>query len=211
MNIAKPIRVLGCRRSGNQAIIEWIARHYNTTVHHKDLTKNWKGAKIHKKERVIEYTNLDREGHIVIHSFEDQTVVDINPDILILRSAYNVASSRIAVPANKVRKLSTFLKVWTDHARSVLDEPLHHVIIYDNWLNRTTRRSIDLGLPLPHLQIQDNHPKKCEHSTFEDDSNYLERYRQKRPPQEVLDNEEIRSLNYRIFGWTLLSTGEFHS
>ena len=143
----------GCRRSGNHAVIEWTLNHFALGSLENDVPKNWDG--VSRKSQNLLFTNSDREGRASAISREDQEVTT-EDEIIILRSAYNVAASRLSSPENyrNSRRMDRFLHIWPNHARSI-DLGHRHYVLYDEWL--TTGGILDgpkLALPLPYLRLQ---------------------------------------------------------
>ena len=217
----REFKFIGCRRSGNHAIIEWALNHFSSATLENDVPKSWDGRS--RKSQSIIFKNdardpLDEASAI---SWEDQDII-VPDQIIILRSAYNVAASRIASPKHTrigSRKIERFLRIWPNHARHLLMRPLDN-IVYDDWLGDNGYQAAGiLDLPEPHLPLPDWKPKRGKQTTFttENNKDRLTRFKtifENVDPclfESVLENDEIRELNWRIFGWTLNRSGELLS
>jgi hypothetical protein len=83
-------KVWGMRRVGNHAIIEWISKHFNKTIHNNDI--------ISGRPWVIKEYGTGNVVDLQIDSYEDfEPRLDSEPDsntIFLLRDWYNVCASR---------------------------------------------------------------------------------------------------------------------
>ena len=171
----------GCRRSGTHAMIEEDIVRRGGGV----LYNNLSSSSTILKSQTLRYGDGDLEYYL----WEDKVVCGA---LVILRSAYNCVASRLNGPAYLAagsRRLDRFESVWPQHARLVLSGAKHWN--YDLWITSTE---------------WNRRPRRGSGSSF-DDREYLRRYEQVKLPQGILDNDEIRELNWEVFGWTLDKTG----
>lgn len=162
LRIEKEIRVVGLRRSGNHAIINWILRQQ-------------KGEKVFLNDVALletqyyEYINnpqkLDSYLDAFIYSYEDHPLnrvashlvdkkansefvkVKQRFDILILRDPFNLFASRLnsKVPLQPKSRWLTFPDLWIMHAEEYLGitNYLRHnkiIINYNQWCNNQVYR-----------------------------------------------------------------------
>lgn len=146
------IRVIGLRRSGNHAIINWIWKQHGEDVTHLNnlqvkcnpyrfLYEHYPTERL-KREALGNFT----EKELLIYSYEDRHLEDITHpsferkhdlylgksakryDLLILRDPFNCFASRIKMYYNKqFDKKNTImnqksLQLWLDYAREFLGE-----------------------------------------------------------------------------------------
>lgn len=136
------IKIYGMMRSGNHAIIEWIASHYNHTIHYNDCYYNNKELKISSTHH---YGNLNKDIDLTIHSFEDQLLnenkITNNNVFIILRDWYNMASSRIISGRMMMRDNSfTPINLWLKLVDLYQKYP-EKFIIYNFWVDDESYRT----------------------------------------------------------------------
>ena len=92
----KSFKIFGLRRSGNHAIIEWIAKHFECTIHYNDCIGYPNPTFIWSKHK---YGNTKVKPVCEIFSYEDfePSIEELqNKDTLfILRDWPNIAASRL--------------------------------------------------------------------------------------------------------------------
>lgn len=145
----RELRIFGMRRSGNHAIIEWIASHFDKTLHYNEC---WGWDRIeNKSQHVYGNKNANALG-LTIYSYEDfcpsEEEIKDSRSLLILRDWYNMMSSRIISNRNtaKHRHAKNFnnknvLGVWLqyiDMYKSYQDK----FILYNKWVTDPYYRQI---------------------------------------------------------------------
>lgn len=209
--------VFGIRRSGNHTIIEYIASHFDRTVHHNDC-EGWKVD----RNRQFTYGDPNLPIGCVIHSYEDfePSTSEIlgETTVVILRDFYNICASRI----KSGRGLDTCRRryemqyggasiegVWMKYANLYLEYP-DKFILFNKWNsseeyrgNVKTRfglnRDVEYVKELPKSGIGYG-------SSFGQLGGVNERYLEVmnnldiKLYNRVFCNKEINDLNERIFG-----------
>lgn len=128
------------RRSGNHAIIEWIASHFLSTIHHNDCS-GWK--QVHNYSKHF-YGCMRCERDLLIRSYEDfyPSLEELNDSrtIVILRDWYNMMSSRLVTKRDYVKnrhdkfyKSKKVVETWLEYAKLYKDYP-NKFILYNKWV-----------------------------------------------------------------------------
>lgn len=135
----KIYNIFGLRRSGNHAIIEYIAQSFEHTVHYNDCM-GWQSNRFSKSE----FGELDRPQDCQIYSYEDFEPTDEqiqDPScFIILRDYLNIAASRLKSNrgCNTCRqqfqsnRTTCCEKVWSKYWDLYTRYP-HKTIIYNYW------------------------------------------------------------------------------
>lgn len=159
----KEIRVVGLKRSGNHAIINWIRKaHYGEVWHLNNIPTERNPYRFLYEHYPKEKLRLEATGNFVkkdclIYSYEDYEIDKITSqrfeskhdiylgksatryDVLILRDPFNMIASRIQKDMMKVRNRSkTIVEIWISYAQEYLHEKqyMKHnkvVINYNKW------------------------------------------------------------------------------
>jgi hypothetical protein len=137
----REIRIFGMRRSGNHAIIEWIARHFHKTLHYNEC---WGWEKVNcRSEHIYGDKNSNMSPDLIIYSYEDfcpsiEEAEDAR-SIIILRDWYNMMSSRIISGRDKVKYRhhqgfynDNILETWLEYIK-VYELNKDKTIIYNKW------------------------------------------------------------------------------
>lgn len=211
--------IFGLRRSGNHAIIEWIAAHFNRVWHENDCI-GW-GAEATANCQV-EYGDRSRSTDFVIKSYEDFEPSEeelASPDtILILRDWYGVASSRGVSGRSGCRKRHSIAhdrdtaEVWCAYAKLYLQLP-QKFILFNQWTSSESyRQELEQRLHLPgHVPYSSSLPssKIGRGSSFHDQqiasekvNNRLTQVAAVNPAlfAEITGQEECAALCRTIFG-----------
>lgn len=146
----REIRIFGMRRSGNHAIIEWIASHFQKTLHYNEC---WGWENIQYRSEHIYGNKNNSSPNLIIYSYEDfcpsEEEIKDDRSIIILRDWYNMMSSRIITNRNtaKYRHEDGFnnidiLGVWLEYVERYKYHK-NKTIIYNNWaINKNYRKII---------------------------------------------------------------------
>ena len=215
----KKYNVWGMRRSGNHAIIEWLANHFDNTFHENDIINNrpWVTKIYNNKNNIIDCHIRSKEDFAPRER-------DIGPhDIIILRDWYNMSASRLV--SGRGWKSSSRYPDRYDYIRSCEEVYLEYCrlwekypdnfILYNKWCedpdyvkeieSRYGWKNINRQLTLPKSGIGEG-------SSFKDNSaenSYNERFEEiiDNYPYEWIDicsNKEINEYSKKIFGIEVL-------
>jgi hypothetical protein len=156
----REFRVFGLRRSGNHAVIEWIARHFEHVEHFNDV---W-GWDEFTFGRRVEYGDVSRPIDCRILSYEDfepSSEEAADPRcILLLRDFYNVAASRLesgrGIDSSRERHTKPFcrssMEVWCHYA-DLFDAHRERFILFNEWaVSSDYRESLERRLHLGSAQ-----------------------------------------------------------
>ena len=199
----RELKFQGCRRSGNHAIIEWVADHFKSAEFHNDLPTNWNGQK--RKSQYLTFGEAPYE--LTMYSWEDKVLVD--PEVvIILRSVYNCVASRLN-DMKVTRKIEVVPVIWKQHATRLLEG--HKGVLYDQWLNYQREAHQVLNLPGECQPVKDRKARRGNGSSFPGSKKYTERWKDVEIPEFILEDEELSDLNMEIFGWSLNKNGELRS
>tara|TARA_Y100000592_G_scaffold1325_1_gene2084 strand:+ start:880 stop:2427 length:1548 start_codon:yes stop_codon:yes gene_type:complete len=207
----KKYDIWGMRRTGNHAITEWIASHFNKTIHNNDIIQNkpW-------------VTNLHGDGKIVdcyIDSYEDFEPGEINENtIILLRDWYNLSASRL----NSGRGWKNSCRYVNQHGyhRNCIEVYLKYCelwekypdnfILYNKWVeDKNYVKEIEKRYGWYHVARHDKLPESGigGGSSFKDTSigSFTDRYLkivEKYPEEwvEICSNKEINEYSKKIFG-----------
>jgi hypothetical protein len=206
------------RRSGNHAIIEWIASHFLNTVHFNDC---WGWKRLNYNSRHV-YGCSKCKQELVIRSYEDfypsKAEMGDNRTVVILRDFYNMMSSRLVTKRDHVRErhkqhyISTdIVGTWLQYAK-LYDHYSDKFILYNKWVSDPNYRlkvQNNLGLDILRGNFVSQFPQSGvgKGSSFDKDVLNLgevnERYRvlRKERPElyKKLYNEEVRIYCKNIF------------
>lgn len=196
------------RRGGGHAIIRWVVENTETV----ELRNNVRQfppttVKEHFFYRAGHEVMSVREPERILWSFEDHVLPGAN--VTLVRSAYNMFASRMALRAKRDIRIipvdEAVLDRWCDMA-----EVKHGLqILYDNFLSDPSYRKViaakmglrGWGLP------RENTRKPGQGSSFEDDA-FNERYLDVDLPDYVLRHTRTQEINHRLFGWYINSEGK---
>jgi hypothetical protein len=150
----RELRIFGMRRSGNHAIIEWIARHFQKTLHYNECwgweNTNYRCQHIYGKQD----TNILPD--LVIYSYEDfypsEEEIQDDRSILILRDWYNMMASRIITNrmTAKYRHEDGFvneniLETWLKYVE-IYKSHKSKTILYNYWVSDSNYRKSVLNI-----------------------------------------------------------------
>lgn len=208
--MATSIDFYGLRRSGNHIVLDWIMSHWDRAVLANNLPVPVKRL-IRPSSTVWQNCDCVEDAELVVRSFEDKPVPNRDPPrgkydpppetttFVIVRSFYNMIASRMNRTTEKLLWSSCWrrgMEMWPDYANRAN-------IVFDRWVqDEAYRYAIEVANGWDHQPV----PEKLHRSSF-GDRNVLERWKGWDFPPEVLENEECRELNMRIFGWALDATG----
>tara|TARA_Y100000816_G_scaffold290949_1_gene280929 strand:+ start:734 stop:2260 length:1527 start_codon:yes stop_codon:yes gene_type:complete len=206
----KKYNVWGMRRCGNHAIIEWISKHFEGTLHNNDIIQN-------KPWLIKMYGNCNFvECHI--DSYEDfpPEIVDKNT-IIILRDWYNMCASRLI--SGRGWKHSCRYDDTHGYVRSCEEVYLQYCklwekypnnfIIYNKWCTDIDyQKEIENKYGWCRVNRTDNMPESgigngssFEHTELSFDTRYLD-VMEKYPNEwvEICSNKKINDYSKIIFG-----------
>lgn len=163
-------KVFGMRRSGNHAIIHWMAAHFDRPCHMVNDICDFNTPKV-LPEDYIHAGELDcftvpssdaswiEDKEVLIQTYEDYDLSDLDWDsnlvrvgpsgveksILIIRDPYNLMASRAAKKEYHLLPISRFaVERWKQHAREALGETSFLknkvVINYNRWFEDDSYR-----------------------------------------------------------------------
>lgn len=152
----RELRIFGMRRSGNHAIIEWIARHFNRVIHYNEC---WGWDEISYRSKHF-YGNKENDIDLTIYSYEDfypseQEIQDPRC-VVVLRDWYNMMASRLTTDRLYVkhRHQPSFnndkvLETWIEYAK-LYEKYKDKFILYNKWVSDSSyrlliERQLDLG------------------------------------------------------------------
>ena len=214
--------ISGLRRSGNHLIQHWLCSHFKTAVFCNNMPDLSDESLVRRRK-----TWLYREGEfelgriddpeLLLLGYEDKSAFTTYDDwykyldrkqtsgvaILILRSFYNLAASRIMKPEQTKSFNHDLPARWLDHARACLDSK--NFINYDKFVASSDYRAkLERKLLLPSMPDFDMSfvPNFGGGSSFSGPHQPLERYKQVEIPQEWM-TDEIARVNKEIFGWKM--------
>lgn len=160
-------RIFGIRRSGNHAIIEWIASNYAHVIHYNDCI-GWESYSYFKKEI---YGDTSKPLDCVVISYEDfepsKEELEYANTYVIFRDYYNIAASRL----QSSRGLETAcLRHQKDNTRKVRDvwikyanlyyENKDKFILFNSWANSEKyRQELSKRLNISNIAYTKNLPK----------------------------------------------------
>lgn len=141
--------IYGLRRSGNHAIIEWIAKHYNRTHHFNDCLNKPESSNFWRWKELY-YGDKSKPTDCIIYSYEDfeptpedlKNSTESDTVICIWRDWYNIAASRLksrrgintARHRHKLTRDRKAAPVWLEYAKLYDKHPelfvLYNKIIY---------------------------------------------------------------------------------
>ncbi len=149
------LRVFGLRRSGNHAIIEWIAAHYRSVLHWNDCI-GWRNP---QPNNVGHYGHKSGPYDLIIYSYEDfePSVEELTSEstLMILRDWPSMAASRsysgrsgCRVRHHRRHDRPT-AEAWAAFATQCLRFPAH-TIQFNFWnSDESYRRSLEERFALP--------------------------------------------------------------
>ncbi len=134
--------IFGLRRTGNHAIIEWLAKHFNHTTHYNDCW-DWPVPNNHWSKK--EYGDTSALTDLTVFSYEDfepsEEEIQHSETIVLFRDWYNIAASRhvsgrgYAETARYRHKSSynrSVVEVWLEYAKLYEKYP-EKFILFNKW------------------------------------------------------------------------------
>lgn len=216
----------GLRRSGNHLIQKWLCEHFESAVVCNNMKDLQDGSFRRSTQTFLWKNGIDQgrgrmdDPQFLLLGYEDKQPDRTKADWLefigrkyvengfrthLLRDFYNLSASRLAKPRKIVQNFNDDLpNRWLEYAR----EP--SLIFYNDFVESEHYRaglaeSLGLG---PRLVPEDMTfvPSFGGGSSF-NGGDVMNRWQQVDYPQEWLDNEEVREMNFKLFGWTVRKDG----
>jgi hypothetical protein len=128
----KHFNIFGLRRTGNHTIIEWVAKHFNHTIHHNDCW-DWPVPNNYWSRK--EYGNIFTPVDLTIFSYEDfepsEEEVVHSDSIILFRDWYNIAASRHV--SGRGYKQTARYRHKSGYNRDVLEVWLKYAYLYKKY------------------------------------------------------------------------------
>jgi hypothetical protein len=204
-------------RSGNHAIIEWIASHYKHAAHHNDITRTSGNNFIEYgvPTNPVDCTIYSVETILPFNAFVPAWPLDIDPGahrLGILRDYYNMQASAIRLSRKFAWARRVFLlnkQLWPGFAEAYLARPSTFVL-FNRWTSDSKYLlEIEQLFGWHHVPRSATLPKSGVGggSSFNNLAGHNDRWAQMDSNdwawREVLNSPKARELNEQIFGWAL--------